>query len=69
LRELDVLGSANERFLNVGKRASLQSCGASAAVDKKTSFAKVGLVAVVEVFVGVAQLIQIVCSFGSLRIR
>jgi hypothetical protein len=38
------------------------------AVNQDTGLAEVGLAAIVEGFVGVAELRKVVCSFGSLRI-
>jgi hypothetical protein len=69
LSKTNVLCSADERLLDRSKDATLKSRLTFAPIYENATRAEVGLAAVVEVFVGVAQLVQVVCSLGSLRIR
>lgn len=68
LHEADILYSASERFLSSRERSTLKVFGALVAIYEDTGFAEVWFAGVVEVFVGVGHLVEIVGRFGSFRV-
>jgi hypothetical protein len=67
-RKAHVFRSTNEWFLSRREDVALEVCRTTVAIYENIAFTEMGLAAAVEVFVGIAKLVEIGGGFGSLGI-